>query len=219
MDDDIHYLLYRVFSQKERPTLSDGNNYFYGWTNSKKIVKAFFKQRDKNKYVVFESTLDEIASRYSENDLRLEKKISFLKLKSAKTGEEFSIFMTSSEMCEAEKRIQRMAERHCYFLNIDEKKGILHYIVLFINLKEKYQEALNYIGYRPPEMQSMFDSVREERAEIEECIDLAYGESLNPREYYHDPQENVPGLSTLSDVSKMILYSVESFVKVLKDDM
>jgi hypothetical protein len=54
---------------------------------------------------------------------------------------------------------------------------------------------------------------------ITELIEQAYdGAAMSPYETYKNKTE-LPGLSMLTDVASKILYSVESFIKVLREDL
>jgi len=76
---------------------------------------------------------------------------------------------------------------------------------------------LEYIGFRPPELEHIFQPA--DMTDIDSMIDLAYEGYQDAREYYYEPDNIVPGLSVLEDVSKQILYSLESFIKVMKGDL
>ena len=216
MEDKIYFLLYRVYDRKERPDLKE-NVRMYGWTSNKKVLRAFLNQRDKKKYTVFKATEEEIGIAYSHNDLCPENMISMLKLCSVKDGEIYPLFMTALEMNEVEKKIQRMFREKCSISNIklhDEKDDI-YFINLFLNLRDEYSEALHYIGYRPPEVGQLFPSTE---YDVDDTLNTAYGEHLFDMEDYSSDDQAL-GISVLDDVSKQILYSLESFVKVMMYDL
>ena len=146
--------------------------------------------------------------------------INFIRLKSVNNDGDFDIFMTASEMQEAEIKIQRYFRDIC---SISLIPGNDDYLSIIINLDNYYADALNFIGYRPPEISAMYPSAdyRDDPGEIigiEELIDEAYsGSIISPSEDYIHPT-TLPGLSVLTDIASRTYYSVESFIKVLRDD-
>lgn len=214
------YLVYRVYSKKERPDMIDRSR-FYGWTNSKNTLKAFIMQRNKKKYKVVKLDDDEIAETFSEEIDDVDAMIDFIKLRSAKTHEEVPLFMTLNEMRETEKKIQRMFLDKASFENIN---GNGNYLELFMNLDPYYADALYFIGFRPREVDIMFPSADyhddySSIESIEEKIDNAYDSLYGFPEESLKKQTSIVGLSVIEDIANKIYYSIESFVKVLKDDM
>lgn len=215
------FLIYRIYTKEERQN-TNTESIFYGWSTSKAVIKAFTNQRSKKKYHVIKDhcDLDEILNNY--NDLDENNMINFVKLKSSKTKEEFSLFMTANEMQEAEKRIQRYFRELCTLGNI---KGNGDYLGMFINLDEHYADALEYIGYRPVEVSAMYPAadIMDDPAEITgiiQMIENAYdGTAMSPYEVYEQCYGTVPGLTTINDTASKILYSIESFIKVLRKDL
>ena len=95
---------------------------------------------------------------------------------------------------------------------------------LYINLDDYYLDALQYLGFKPPEMDILFDSAEYREStdaiySIDALIDSAYDALFDvPHEVYvHEGK--IPGLSVLESVDTKILYSLESFMKVMKEDM
>jgi len=221
MCEEKIYIVYRVYSKEERTSEYDVKARFYGWSLNKNVIKAFTSQRSKSKYKVIKTYIEFDNMQFDGIDLDSDNMIDFIKLRSAKTHEEFHLFMTANEMKEAEIRIQVYFRDLCYISDIN---GKCDYVKMFLSLKDHYRDALDYIGYRPPELSAMFDSAdyRDDPGDImgiTELIEEAYsGSSISPSESY-DRNNNPPGLSVLSDIAIRILYSVESFVKVLRDDL
>ena len=81
MDDEKeYYLVFRVYSKDERPSLKE-RSHVYGWTSNKKILKAFLKQRDEKKYAVRKLQADEFMNRLHQyNDETDDLMIDFIKL-------------------------------------------------------------------------------------------------------------------------------------------
>lgn len=215
------YLVYRTYTKKERPGLSDRSR-FYGWSSNKSVVKAFLEQRNPKKYTVIKMSKDRIAETFSEEIDDVDAMIDMLKLKSVSTGEEIPLFMTLNEMRETEKKIQRMFDDTASLERID---GTGNYLQMFLNFDEYYADALFLIGCRPREIDIMFPSADyhddySSIMKVEEEIDNAYDRIYtSPSETYTSHYNKILGLSTLEDVCNKIYYSIESFVKVLKDDM
>lgn len=218
---DGKYLVYRVYTKEERPDI-DERFVLYGWSTNKSIVKAFCKQRNKNKYHVIKMSNDDIIRTFSEEIDDTDAMIDFIKLKSAKTHEVIYLFMTLNEMRETEKKIQKM------FLDqasLERIPGNGNYLELFLNLDDYYADALFFLGYRPREVDIMFPSAdpRDDYASIDrisEQIDQAYDGLFGyPQEELRREADKVIGLSTIEDVANKICYSIESFIKVMRDDM
>ena len=219
MKDDHIYLVYRVYSKKERPDYNS-RIIFYGWTNSKNVIKAFFQQRNKSKYYVCKTSMEELGERFSENNLEYNNFIDYLPLRFVSTGEKINFFMTIDEMHEAEIKIQRYFREKCELVTID--KGKTHLLNLFMNLDDYYVNALEYIGFIPPEINELFPSANPLEDNIEDIEDMI---SDGYDTYYGAPAEHLehlstpPGISIMDKVYTKILYSVESFVKILKEDL
>lgn len=211
-----YYLIYRVYGPKER-TGEETNSWIYGWSSNKNVVKAFLKQRNKNKYLVFKMDEEEIAEKFSDNELPSNKMIDCIKLKSAGTQEEFLLFMTLDEMQECETKIQTMMAELCYVDRIDNDR-IKYYTNIILNIDDYYMDALHYIGYRPLEIECVFGSSEET---VYDLIDIAYNGAIDyhPQEYYNHSNKTLPGLSVIEDIANKILYSFEAFIKVLKEDL
>ena len=212
--DKNYYIIYRVSE------LHPNEAHIHCWTNTKRIAKAFLQQRDRKKYRMRKISLDEIGESHGENDFPFDTQINCVKLKSSQTGDDFILFMPIYELNHAEKNIQRMMiDQTSLIRNPDIEKNLIYFVTMLVNLDQVYQDALEFIGYRPTEVDYIFDQVSSRVDDLCDTIDLAYGENYNPREYIHDMNDKIPGLSMIEDVSKQILYSLESFIKVMKHDM
>ena len=220
MDNKRVYIIYRKFNKKEQQ-IHDIKYRFYGWSPNKSVAKAFVSQRSKGKYAIYKTFMNK-DTMYSEDghELYNENMINFIRLKSVKYDGEFDIFMTADEMQEAEKRIQRYFRELC---SISSIPGNYDYLSMITHLDDYYAMALDFIGYRPPEISAMYPSAdfRDDPGEImgiDELIEEAYsGSVISPSENYTNPT-TLPGLSMLNDVASKVLYSVESFIKVLRED-
>lgn len=174
------YLVYRKYSQEERYDPAE-RLVFYGWSDSKDVVMAFLKQRTLSKYKVRKFHPDGDIRDYVGDDSYIDR----VNLKSAKSGESIILFITKRELDESEKKIDRM------FRNLSSVQSagdrIIEVLTLFVNLTEYYMSALDFLGFNPPELESLFPSA---------TLDFV-----------------------TTDVSKKIIYSLESFIRVLRDDM
>ena len=213
-----YYIVYRVFNRKERPWF-DNTSRIYGWTNNKNILKAFMQQRDNRKYISYEMDKDELGEMFSSTSLPAETMIDLTtSLKSATSGEPIPFFSTDSEFIEAQKKIIRLFEDLSSLSNIESKKRDTKYFVdMYTNIKDKYTDALHYIGYRPKEIDILYDSMIEEADAIYR-LDTSH-ELRGPREFDYQRGDMERGYSVLSDVSEKIIYSIESFIKVLREDL
>lgn len=209
------FLVYRVYGPDEdRPVhVKDGQYHLYGWTTSKKVLKAFLQQRNKNKYIVKETDLEEIAEAYSSNDLKEEKMIDIAEFTSSQSGERIKFFSTQDELDYASNKIRSMFDdisSVTWILeNTSTKRDIEFFVHLINSLKPKYADALHYIGYRPKEIEDLFDSA-----------DSIY-DGDSPRDWFEDPKKDdmYSGADGEYDVSKYIIYSMESVIKVLREDL
>jgi hypothetical protein len=218
--DKPYYLIYRIYGEKEKPG-EVKNTVLFGWTRIKSVAKAFLGQRNPKKYILYKVDEENLHSDFSE-DPPVDTMIDYIKLKSASTGEENLFFTTVQEAQEAEKKIQRVFSEMCSLENTSRSKNgkdIMYYLTIFTNIIPYYADALYDIGFRPPELNILFDSADFEDDDIYERIDLAYSEGRNPVEKYYRISEELPGQSVMEDVSKIILYSLESFIRVLRDDL
>lgn len=212
-----YYLIYRAYTREERPDKSD-RYVFYGWTRNKKMILAFLKQRSPKKYKISRIDKMDIEKAYGEmpsEDLILD----FVELTSAKTNEKVYLITTKLEMQEAEKKISRLC-REMSSISSFAPDCTMEVLELFLNLKDYYKEALYFIGFRPPEVDSLFDSAdsRDNYSSteaLEESIEEEYGMPFDL------------GISVMTpitpfiteDYSKQVIYSFENFIKVLREDM
>lgn len=216
------YLIYRVYSKKERPD-TDNRAVLYGWTNSKDVAKAFMKQRSSDKYHLVKLSDEELEEKTTSDEFTdSNTMIDYVRLKSAKTHEEVSLFITRNELKEAELSIQSKFHEMSSIARIT---GNGDYLNMIFNLDDYYLNALIYLGYRPPELDILYPSADERDNfstlyDVEESIEEAYaGMSENPPDGTSERYQSVPGLMTISDVASKIIYSLESFIKVLINDL
>lgn len=217
---DAKYLIFRKYTKEEREDRRD-RDIFYGWTDSKIVKNGFLSQRTKSKYYAVKMYDEDIAQYYSEDVLDDSSFIIMLRMPSAKhPGQEVNIFTTRNEEKQAEINIQEMLRDAT---RLDKLGGDLNKLVqIFIHIDDWYADALDFIGYRPPELESMFPSITgdDDLTSTERDIENAYDGSYDvPSESYSGISRNLPGLATLQDDAKKILYSIESLVKALRDDL
>lgn len=217
MKEDQYFLVYRIHDDLVG---FNTNLEFYGWTQSKYIVKTFFKQRDKKKFHC--KRIDaEYLGRYAPLVKDSMHMIDYIKLKSSKSGEEYSLFMTVFELKEVETNIQILFSEKCSLANYTtDGSKICLYCDAIMNLKDKYSDALDFIGYRPPEIAELIDSVKESSSygpdTMEDYLDQAYQYREEFPEYQLE-KRRTPGSIIYSDIANKVLYSIESFIKVMKD--
>lgn len=215
------YLVYRIYHKSECSDATDRSR-FYGWSTNKNIIKAFRKQRNQKKYKIIKMSENEISKTFSENIDDIDAMIDYIKLRSVKTNEKMTLFLTLNEMRETEKKIQRMFLDQAALSRIP---GTGNYLQMFLHLDNYYADALYFIGFRPREVDDLFPSADyhddySSIEKIEEEIDAAYEEMYQfPREIVKKSTESAVGLAVIEDVSNKIYYSLESFIKVMKDDM
>ena len=216
-----YYLVYRQYSDREKHLHSD-QCVFYGWSESKDVIKAFRSQRAHNKYIVEKADTETIAARFAQTDMPSETMIDFIPLKMASTKEVVKFFTTRNEMQNIEKIIQRIFIDQARLVDRDDGHTTL--LELYMNLDEWYKGALEYIGFVPPELEFLFDSAEfretsESEYGIEQRIDEAYDGLFEwpQEEQVHDM--TIPGLCGMKYVHNKIIYSLESFIKAARDDL
>lgn len=223
------YLIFRVYSKKEQPKL-EYRSKFWGWTIDKNILKAFLSQRDKKKYKVITQITEEATEEFKrmvDNNGYLDRDhmLDIIKLRSAANGKIMNIFSTSGELYQYEIGIQKRMKELSSLSAINGIKGSgINILELFVNLNDEYADALYRIGYRPPDIDILGDNAfygaGELDDDIEEQIGDAYcGYNESPSELAEGFHKQPPGLANLEDPAHMILYSVESFIMILKEDL
>lgn len=194
-----YYKIYRVYSPEEKQVhgLTDEDAFYVGWTTSKKMVKAFFDQRDPRKYNVEEYELeDEDAKMY---DFEKVWELDILLLKSNHTNELVPLVTSSIEMNNSLRSIDEMFKNQSMICNVDDK--VLVSWSIFAQLKNEYQEALHIIGYRQEEEEILYDSV---------------DDPYDPDQYEAADRCIIPPKSVPFEAS---VSSLESFIKVMEFDM
>lgn len=214
--ENSRYMIFRIYDEKERP--SPERAIFYGWSYNRPIVDAFLIQRNKKKYKVTQMTDSDIASKFHEDILDSETMLDFIKLKSATSGEYTKLICTSRELMDAEILIQRYFGDLCSFENAP---GEGHYVEMMLSLKDYYRDALEYIGFRPRDIDMMYPS-----ADIADNYDDTENAELMLAEAYGDkygfcmtPGLKLEGNTIFDDMFRKVIYSLENFIKVLRSDM
>lgn len=220
---DYKYLIYRIYDKKERPNERD-RSVFYGWTTDKNVILAFLQQRNPDKYKVFKRSNEYISKMYSEDITDYSSMVNFIKIRSVNIQDDVLLFITANELQECEKRIQRIFYDQSSLSTIKGNISCLEYVTMITNLDLYYFDALQLIGYRPHEIDDLYPSAdyHDDFSSIEkinEQIDSAYDGSIASPEETFSRDYDIPGLSTLTELYCEIIYSLESFVKVLRDDM
>lgn len=200
-------------------------NFPYGWTYDKNILKLFLKQRNDNYKAVKSSKneVEKIFNRYEDKDSTM---IDMIILKSASTGTEVKLFTTLYELQNCEKLIQRMINNQSRLIRIsDNYTDIEKYVKMILNLKDHFYDALYFIGYRPEEIVAVYNSVCELN-EVENIIDENYNE-LRILKKLSKEDSKLGGIdrnylcstNLLPDTYMKIIYSLESFIKVLINEL
>ena len=210
------YLVFRVYQRDE-----DHEDWLYGWTFDRNVVKVFLEQRDTRKYSVRKISEEELADLLSDVPWDSSNMIDYVELPVSATGKSVTLFMTKNELCEVEKRIQRYFRKLSTI--IDNEHGSFVVLNLFQNLIPRYLDALDFLGFRPPELENMDESVPyhgcpEDEDDVSDRttsweIDQAY--QLTPM----IDHQSVPGMSMLTKVSTQIIYSLESFIIAMREDL
>ena len=159
--------------------------------------------------------MEDITQTLSEN-----KEINFIKILSSKSKKEFTFFLTSSELMEIEMRIQKLFVDQSSILNLTKEGELIYnYCEAIMNLKKKYADALDIVGFQPPEIAELLDgdnSYGEEYESFSDEMRRAY-EHKEDYEDYVKRKNRLPGSVLYLDVCRKVIYSLESFVKVCRD--
>lgn len=194
----------------------------YGWTFSKSVLKSFLKQRNE-KYRFFKVDKSDLEKIFNADGTLSASMINEVQLKSVSTGTDFNLFLTLDELRNDEKLIQRLVRDEAKFVKVTSKcEQLLELVHMFTHLKTNYASALYFLGYRPAEVESLLNSLTETN-EIDEIIDSAYEESWLPPNLYNSilPSEpsKLPSFNLMTDYYTKVIYSLESFIKILSNDL
>lgn len=222
VSNDVYYLVFRNYSYKERPHSTPDNRLeFYGWSQDKKVIKAFMIQRSKDKYKVVKKYKEMFPEAMLESWVDIETMIDFIMLPSVTTGNEVPLFMTKQEMSEVEIKLRK------YFKElpklVEMANGEITLLRMYTNLKDKYHDVLNIIGYQPNELKTLYDDSMSDEYSESYIKDLysEYVTELGCEDCRKIGHDEIPGRDWAieNDISYKIIYSVESFVKIMKDDL
>lgn len=216
---DTIYCIYRIYTAEERPD-PDQRVVFYGWTDSKDVEKAFFLQRSKKKYKSVRLDEEDAIEIYADLPQQFEEMaLDYVELRSVQDQNQIvPFFTTMTELQETEIRIQRMVRDVCSFPHPSRE-----IIQAFIHIDRKYGDALHFIGFRPPQVDELYDSADQEDDITGDTKTLAQIETayMGGFEYPDIPPTagKIPGLTGIDEPCKRVLYSLEAFIKVLKEDL
>lgn len=214
-EDTTYYLVYKTSDDRH-----GGIEGMYGWTTNKSILNAFLKQRKKNKYVVDKIYVDIdknalqtkqglIEFKYLDVDLSDDLMIDILPLKSCQSGDTIKLFSTNEEKIRIVNDIDNMFDALRSFQREDDLDHIKGMVNTFGLIRDKYIDALETIGYRPMEVEYMYDSVDDIYNNVN------YGFGYNP----DNDDSEILANSNNYVTYKSVIYSLESVIKVLKDEL
>lgn len=192
---DIVYIIFRVY-----PAGSEIENYQYGWSKNKNLVKAFMRQRDHHKYTVRKVYEHELKNSFKDGQLEKGRELDVLEIRSNSTGEKVTLIMTAAELTEAELKLVSLFE-NAPKLNAPKGLSLEPQVLLFQMLNDEYTEALDYFGFWPIQMESLYDSV--------ESPDSA---SYSPSEF------DTPSIRNDSRDYIKCLESLEGLMMVLREE-
>lgn len=213
------YIVYRTYTPQEVPNIEE-RTVVVGWTEHSEVLKAFIAQRSSDKYKYKRFNKEE-TSRLLEKEIYLldyDNEINCVRLQSAQTGEEILFFTTSMELKQIEQKIQKFFAE---LSSLERIPGNADYLKMIINLKSIYFEALDYIGYRPKELSSLYPNeyASTEIDEINDNIASVYDAMSLSSAHISREFEGPPGQVNISDYAKQIIYSIESVIKVYGNDL
>jgi hypothetical protein len=208
-EDQVYYLVYKTSDDRH-----GGIEDLYGWSHSKSVVNAFLKQRNPKKYVIDKMVITaDKSGAYSKRglvdtrylDLSDPIMLNILPLKSCNTGETVKLFTTSDEQIRIVSDIDSMFDQLRSFDRVEDT-SIAHLVNIYKSIKPKYINALEWIGYNPTEISYLYDTV-----------DDIYNEINFGQDYIDESDDEIDkgGLNLI----KAMFYSLESVIKVLKDEL
>ena len=193
-DDILYYIVLRCYSSLERPEdTADERIILYGWSCSKAVIKAFISQRSKEKYRITKILKSVLEERFPNIDLCKDNKIDMVELYSSNNGNKYKILMTQKELDEVKGKIVSMFKDYSNLVSIHN--GDTNILELFLNLKKPYTRALEYLG---------FDTSTAYTYDSDDSYDRYEEYDINRYS---------------SSVFDKIIYSIESFIMVMKNDM
>ena len=223
------YLIFRCRRRKQDPDLKDHERTtYYGWTQSRYVLEAFLKQRNPDKYI-YRKVATEDAYRYQHPNMVYDIldprfMIDYVTLESAQSDVKTTLFMTNSEMERAELGIQQHFRNLTQFdpEGLGDGDDIITCINLFCNLRDDYGECLYFLGFRPVDIDLLFADMQEsDRSAWDDPdgqIEFVYRNISNYRNQLKQ-QKGPRGLYGLKEVCNKIIYSLESFITYLVDDL
>lgn len=195
-----------------------GNNKdpIYAWTKKKDMLKCFFQERSRKKYRVIKARYIELERKFSDNPTRIDMyTLDFMKFPSHKDGLIYYILTTLEELRQYEYQCQDIFKYFSSIEKIDQNR-IEYFLNLVGNIEKEYLDALNAIGYNPQEFEALFPGGEDSMEWINHGIDASY-EDLDIEEFRKE--RVLPGKNVSSDIPKKLIYSIESFIKIMKDEM
>lgn len=194
MNDEIIYIVARYYSEYERPNdTAAERTILYGWSYSKAVIKAFLNQRSKEKYRVTKISKCLLENKFTNIDICKDNKIDLIELESVNSKMKYKLFMTQKELDEVKGKIINLLKEYSNLVSLYNGNTMI--LELFLNLKKGYIKALEFIGFDPSPAY-MYDS------------DDSY-----------DRYEEYDMNRYSSSVFNNIIYSIESFIMAMKDDM
>ena len=203
------YAIYRNrFRTKEDP--------IYGWTESKSTARMFLKERKKKKYTIMKSRYKELQKRFSEFEDQLDRyRLDLIRFKSSKDGKDYYLISTLNELKSYEMNCQDLFRYMSSTEKIDPNR-IEYFLDLIANIQKEYASALNVIGFVPREFESLFPGGEDSMEWVQHGIDSIY-EDIDIREYHKHYE--MPGRVATNEIYMRIIYSLESFIRVMKEDL
>ena len=219
MEPTERYMVFRMPDNSDAYTKGSIPT-FWGWSRSKAVIKVFRHQRDQKKYKIMIMDEEDIAKHLSENLTDDSTMINWIELGNTETGEMIPFFTTKVEMETMEIKIQSMVSDACSLKDIPNMTACIEAI---LNLRDEYAKVLELIGFQPKELSYIFDSVneRDDPYSIEGISDRIC-ESYEFHAAYPEDNEfkhKVIGAQAMTSLARQIIYSIQSAVAVLRDDL
>jgi len=188
----------------------------YAWTSSKATLKAYLQQRDVKKYTFlemdYENFKDEIGwSGYSLEELMIDSVL----LPSKRSSKDVLLFTNREEWYRIQEAVRNLFTKAAALEAYYPADRLTRVIDLITNLKTRYADALYFLGYRPKELDAVYDSVGYDYYDDYIASTLVGDTDIPLRNIARESRE----ACYLDDPFKIVIYSLESVIKVMLDDL
>lgn len=174
--EEVIYIIFRVYRNDRL------KNFEYAWTKNKNMAKAFKAQRTDEKFKVARVTSEDLARIYSDTTMERERELKIKAVFCKSTNDYVRLVTTDMEMNDAKAKLKKLfaelsdPSRNLGVYSLESQMN------LYRSIRPEFLRALEYFGFRPPAMDSYFDSVEDDYSSFpsEEDMFYCFGHDLTP---------------------------------------